>query len=299
MPAVRSRTENWHRSLEQLCERNGSLEIAVARHYDDHMNGTGGGDNNLIWRVRLLSLSDEGIVIDQPSTLGQTIKLEKGLKLVAMMVIGQNRWMFRTEILAHIKHDLNERQRITALRLKWPQKVERCQRRAFYRVSTIALSLPKVLTYPLLDPATVWEAEEDSRARMATAHEALIRGEKLADVRPILPEVGPAFETTLVNIGGGGVGLLAEPDQNGLINRHRQYWLQLSLPPTIPVPFGVQARLAHVHVDSTQHVYMGMQFEFLQSPKYKKFLGDQICKYVTEMQREQLRRHREQHESES
>lgn len=293
MPATRSRTENWRRSLEQLCERNGSLEIAVAQHFDDQRAGAGSA-NHLVWRVRLLKLEDEGILVEQPSALGQTIHLDEGLQLVAVIAIGQNRWMFRTNLIEKTRFALNQRMRMTALRLEWPKKVERCQRRSFYRVSTTALNLPNLQLYPLLDPTTVWQAEEDSRARVAMGQDALIRGDQIPDAKPVLPEVAPPFNAKLINIGGGGVGLMAEFEHNSLINRHRLYWMQLTLPPVLMTPFGVQARLAHTHLDSAQNIYLGMQFEFNQSAGYRDFIVDQVCRYVTETQREQLRRIREQ-----
>ncbi len=293
MPATRSRTENWRRSLEQLCERNGSLEIAVAQHFDSQVAGVG-DSNHLVWRVRLLHLDDAGILVEQPSTLGQTISLDAGLQLVAVISIGQNRWMFRTTISEKTRFTLNQRMKMIALRLEWPKKVERCQRRSFYRVATTALNLPNVQLFPLLDPTTVWQAEEDSRARVAMSQDALIRGDQFPNAQPVLPEVGPPIGTKLINIGGGGVGLMAEFEHNSLLNRHRQYWMQLTLPPVLMTPFGVQARLAHTHLDSAQNIYLGIQFEFNQSAGYRSFIVDQVCRYVTETQREQLRRIREQ-----
>ncbi|MCK4872953.1 MAG: hypothetical protein KAS72_09530 [Phycisphaerales bacterium] len=286
---------NWRKSLEQLCERNGSLEIALPR-YLTHTTSTDGFDesgSSLIWRVRLLELQEDGILIEQPSALGQTIHMDEGIDLVAIMAIGQNRWMFKTRITDHVRYTLNERRKIIAMRVDWPTKVERCQRRNFYRVSTVAISLPTVLAYPVLDAATIWAAEEDSRARMSMSSEALLRGDKLPDAHPVLPEVGPNIEGTLLNIGGGGIGLQVESECNGVVSNHRHFWLQMTLPPVIITPFGVAARLAHTHIDSTQAIYLGMQFDFSHSPQYKKFIIDQICKYVTETQREQLRRHRE------
>jgi hypothetical protein len=302
LPATRRRTENWRRSLEQLCERNGSLEIALLQHaeaatqnVDD--DGQESSARHLIWRVRLLELGKDGIVVEQPSALGQTILLEDDVELVAVIAIGQNRWMFRTRVQNQVRHKLNDRVMLSAISLQWPDRVERCQRRSFYRVSTAALSLPQVQLYSLLDPTTTWAAEEDSRARLAIAAECLIRGDQLPDARPILPEVGPSVQGVLLNVGGGGVGVQVESDCSGVVQSHRQFWLQLVLPPIINSPFGVSARLAHIHMDSAQNFYLGMQFEFGQNPAYKNFVVDQVCRYVTETQREQLRRLREQQEA--
>ena len=102
MPANRSRTTEWRRCLQELAQRQGALEIAVARDYEE-----GEGGQHLVWRVRLLELTDEAMIIEQPMTLGQTIKLEPGIQLVAILAIGQNRWMFNTANLGETKYKLD------------------------------------------------------------------------------------------------------------------------------------------------------------------------------------------------
>ena len=80
MPANRSRTSGWRRSLHQIFERNGSLEIAIARYYEDDNSG-----QHLIWRVRLLGLSETEVIVEQPMTLGQLIRINKGVEMVAII----------------------------------------------------------------------------------------------------------------------------------------------------------------------------------------------------------------------
>jgi len=89
MPAVRSRTDNWRRSLQQIHERNGALEITLPRETSD--SGDESGWQNLVWRVRILAMHDDEIVVERPSALGVPMNLNDGVKLVAVMPIGQNR----------------------------------------------------------------------------------------------------------------------------------------------------------------------------------------------------------------
>src|SRR5688572_19490051 len=118
---------------------------------------------NILWRVRLLKMAEDAIFVEQPMTLGQPIDLQKGIGLVVILTIGQNRWMFRTSNIGIVAFNqgggrLGDRPTF-ALRLAMPKVVERCQRRASYRVSTASLRLPDVDAWPLLDPSTVLLAE--------------------------------------------------------------------------------------------------------------------------------------------
>ncbi len=58
---------------------------------------------------------------------------------------------------------------------------------------------------PLLEPSTVIAAETANRHR--------ILDRKPGTPDDLLPEVGPAFSAKLMNIGGGGVGLLVTRDE--------------------------------------------------------------------------------------
>ena len=66
MPASRSRTQEWRRSLQQILERGGALEFAlssapVAPAGSPEANDPRRVGSDLVWRVRLLALSDTEI----------------------------------------------------------------------------------------------------------------------------------------------------------------------------------------------------------------------------------------------
>lgn len=295
MPAARSRTENWRRSLQNIFERNGALEITLPQAGA----GAGAGDetegtSSLIWRVRIIGLTDTEIQIEEPTALGQTIELRQGLELVGIIAVGQNRWMFRTTNLGKAKIPINAYRIVTGLRLAMPTDVERCQRRNFYRVSTIGLDLPQVECYPLLDPGTAALAEAANRVAINDALENLAAGgpgPKRPEIEPhILPQVGPKFMGSLMNVGGGGVGLLVNNDDKPSLESQKLFWLRISLMPHVPLPIGITARLRHTHIDSAQRMYAGMAFEFGFDPHHQKFVVDQLCRYVAMVQRDQLKR---------
>lgn len=290
MPANRSRTSGWRRCLRQIYERNGSLEIAIARDYEDGDSG-----QHLIWRVRLLEMSEGEVVVEQPMTLGQYIRIGQGVELVAIIAIGQNRWMFSTTNLGFVEHQLNDRKTVRAMRLVLPARVERCQRRNYYRVETAALRLPKVELWPLLDPKSVVVAERANELQIQSETipaERLVPGEK-AGFEEVMPEVGPCFNASLVNIGGGGVGLNVDGDNANNLSRHKLFWIRIALPPELEHPICVTGKVVHTHMESNQSVYAGISFDFSFNPDHQRFVADQICRYIAVQQRNQLKREAE------
>lgn len=287
MPANRSRTTGWRRCLRQIQERNGSLEIAISREYEEGRDG-----QHLIWRVRLLDVSASEVVIEQPMTLGQLIRIGQGVELVAIIAIGQNRWMFTTTNLGFQDFRLNEHKSVPAMRLVLPSTVERCQRRNYYRVETAALRLPEVEIWPLLDPRSVVLAERANELKVQAekvSAELLAPGEAVGDTE-VMPEVGPRFAAALVNIGGGGVGLNVSGEFAHNLARHKLFWIRISLPPELEHPICVTGKVVHTHMESNQSVYAGVSFDFSFNPDHQRFVADQICKYIAVQQRAQLRR---------
>lgn len=271
MPANRSRTERWRECLQQIQERGGGIEFSLARGTDEAQVG------DLVWRVRILRLSDEEIIVERPSAAGQTIDLSGNVELVAVMSIGQNRWMFRTKTIGG---DPRSRSGGNAVRLQMPTHVERCRRRDFLRVSTAELNLPIVTCWPLLDPMSVVAAEVANRAQIVELESGGM-GTNSAD---ILPEVAPPFTAQLMNLGGGGVGLLVHPGDSAALDRSRLLWVRADLKPYIPAPLGFTARVVHTHRDSEQNTYVGAAFDFGFHAAHREFVVSQIMRYVAALQ---------------
>jgi c-di-GMP-binding flagellar brake protein YcgR len=281
VPAHRSRTSGWRRCLKQVHERRGALEIAIVRGQESE------DTRHLIWRVRLIALSDDEILVEQPTTLGQVIHLEPGIELAAILAVGQNRWMFTTSVLGLTQHGGRDHRKATAMRLVMPQTVERCSRRNYYRMETTALNLPEVEVWPLLDPKSVIVAERANELRFETDRDTASGGAAVGDVNPesTMPEVGPKFSATLLNIGGGGIGLRVRPQDAQALGRHKLFWLRFSLPPELTTPICATGKLAHTNVDSTQHTYAGLAFDFSFNPGHQRLVVAQVCRYITAMQR--------------
>ncbi|MFM1936076.1 MAG: hypothetical protein RI990_1035, partial [Planctomycetota bacterium] len=255
MPASRSRTQEWRRSLEELRDKGGSLEVAVAR---DDARG-----HDLVWRLRIIDVRDDGIVVENPGALGRAMPLHSGTRLVAFIVIGQNRWEFRTSVVEEIAPGKLHDARNGAVRLALPERVERCLRR-HARVDVGPLALPPVDVWPLLDPKSVVAAERANELAFAALEAG--RSPEPRDEEALLPTVGPRLSAHLANMGGGGAGLVVEPAEAGALSRHRLFWIRLELGESCPVPIVTSAKLVHTHIDSAQRTYAGLSFDFSFNP---------------------------------
>jgi hypothetical protein len=283
VPASRSRTDQWRECLRKVHERGGALEISVDRGQGAEGSAPSRG-SDVVWRVKLISVSDTGMVVEPPSACGATISLAAGVKLVGAMTVGQNRWMFHTRVGGHVPGPHGSR----ALVLEAPQGVERCTRRGFYRISTADIRLPNVRCWALLDPTSIRAAEAANRAQI---NDLLNSGAApTADESPdsiLLPEVGPMFPAKLLNISGGGLGLLLSPEDSRALHSRPYLWLRVDLRPDVPAPIAVTCRLAHTHLDSAQNLYAGLAFDFGHNIEHRKFVVDLFSAYVGAVQSRQ------------
>jgi hypothetical protein len=286
----RSRTENWKHCLSQIAERNGALEVAVKV---DHLLNPGG---DLIWRVRLLAVNEKEIVVEHPAAVGRTFKLSTATELVCGMTIGQNRWMFSTRVVGARTVKTSTGRDTPGLILALPAKVERCSRREFFRVATAEFSLAQVECWPLMDPTSAVAAETANRAIVTD----LLNGVPPAPVNPgetsitgmLLPKVGPKFHGKLLNVSGGGIGLLFEPKNQSAVDRNQFLWVKVNMAPVIAQPVAMTLKRCHTHMDSGQNLYGGFSFEFGFHQAHQRFIVDLFSRYVEliETRQRELRR---------
>ncbi|MCC6286239.1 MAG: PilZ domain-containing protein [Phycisphaerales bacterium] len=276
MPASRSRTERWRECFDQVAQRGGGIELSVA--------DTSSRQGDLVWRVRLLRVTDAGLVVETPAAAGSTVPLPANLPLVGSLSIGQNRWMFHTSSVGPVSFSEPGRPPCSALQLAAPTGVERCSRRSFMRISTASMELAPVECWPLLDPTTVTAAEIANAAviRECARTGAPWSGEGSDPI--VLPEVGPRFTGRLGNISGGGLGLILDRENASGLDRGRLFWLRIDLRPGIAAPIGVTTKIAHAHLDSQQSTYAGMAFEFQFNPAHRSFVVEQITRLVSSVQ---------------
>jgi hypothetical protein len=189
--------------------------------------------------------------------------------------------MFHTKILGANAPSAFGAQR--GLRVAAPTSVERCARRDFLRISTAELRLPDVQCWPLLDPGSVAAPEIANRAHILELERGASAGDAGID-SILLPEVGPPFSAKLLNIGGGGVGLMVGRDESGAAQQSRLIWLRINLMPQIKAPIALTAKIVHTHLDSGQNLYVGAAFDFAFNPGHRDFVVDQVTRYVNRVQ---------------
>lgn len=284
MPANRSRTERWREVLHQIYERGGGLEFTVDR------GDTQGADApaDIVWRVRLLHLDEQFITVEPPAAVGRSLNFEVGTPIVVVMAVGQNRWMFRSTIVAAAQQHSSRGTLERVLKLAMPTQVERCARRNFYRVSTAEITLSDVTMWPVRHLESAVPAEVANAAHVRQVQ----RGGKLSldTFSLILPEVGTPFTAKLMNVGGGGLGLIIPKENASNLDQSRLFWLKVDLGTTSGAPLGMVAKLAHTHIDSEHNTYAGMAFEFSHNPAHREFVVEQFTRYVESVKPQQQRR---------
>lgn len=264
--------------MQQVFERGGTLEVAVAASRAENgtqtesVDASPGGD--LVWRLKILALEEESVVVESPAMLGKHIPIADGVQLIGAITIGQNRWTFQTEKLDNISLP---GARVPALRLRLPDQVERSMRR-FARYEAGGLNLPLVRVWPLLDPRSVGAAEQASDAAWNAARDVLHTGAPVsAPAAMPMPQVGSEFPAVLVNIGGGGAGLRVESADAAAFGRHRVFWMQIALGKNAPLPICVTGKLVHTHLDSSQRTYAGLSFDFTFHLPHQQAVADQVA----------------------
>ena len=293
LPASRSRTNEWKRSLQQVFDRGGAIEFAVARpdastETDDPHDHAAGID--LVWRVKVLKLTENEMIVEAPMALGRQIEIEPKIELVASIAIGQNRWMFRTRNLGTDSETSQKSRSHRSLRLALPENVRRCQRRA-PRYDTRDMKLPEVEVWPLLDPKTVIPAEHAVALAWDGCRSGSVPEGDVLGSDTVMPSIGPRFTATLMNLGGGGVGLRVDSEASQLLNRHRVFWIKVPLEPELPLPLYVTGKVVHTHIDSMQRTYAGVAFDFTFNHAHEKLVAEQIQFYIERIQASQREAH--------
>ncbi len=278
MPANRSRTERYRDGLQQVLERGGALEVSFAHDTSEALP-------DMVWRVRLLGLGEDEMLVEHPCAAGKSVPIPEDCELVGAFVIGQNRWMFRTRVLANAKGKTPWPAGMGGgLRIAMPEKVERCSRREHQRVSMAEVHVPHTDCWHLTEPSSVVSAEAATRAQMTDFEK---RGVVANDneLSPLtMPVVGLRYGARLMNVGSGGVGLLVPKSDSSPAQRAKLIWMRVDLRPVLPMPIGMVGKVVHAHLESTQDLYLGVSFEFAFNVSHRAFVLEQIEKYMQRLQ---------------
>ncbi len=288
MPAFRSRTLHWRRSLDQLAGRGGTLEIALAPAGAADSDAEGAVPADLVWKLRIHRLTDSWVDLEAPELLHRVVPMPAGVTVFGAIVVGPNRWLFRTECLGPGGPAAIAGRPIRTIRIAMPQDVSRT-RRTHLRVEAASLALPQVRIWPLLDKDSV----RPMQRLLAIAAEQIDAGERIEsrewDSESVRPTLGPEFSATLMNLGGGGAGLRVAPEFAGLLARHQRFWIELDLRPESILPLCATARIAHTHLEAGGATYAGIAFDFTADAEHSGLVARQVLGAIATRQSRQRR----------
>ena len=206
------------------------------------------------------------MVVERPQHAGMLDELQSGEVLSVLLVRDSVRLQGRCRIVSRTRFELNEHTRVVALQLAPAEDVGSAQRRQFFRVSAAGEDVPPVLLQPLLPDA---DAEG---------------GYRDADLDVI--------KAKLVNIGGGGVGLIVSASQALLeaLPNCRYYDCCIELP-AVQECVRARGQLVHIQPNQDKTFYLGMKFAFA-TPRERRVAEDQVVKFTTNIERRHLRHKR-------
>lgn len=283
MPAFRSRTLHWRRVLGQLASRGGSIEVAFSPASDVPATSGSAVAADFVWRLKIVQLDEAWIEVEAPEVLHRTVPVAVGTRVVAAIVVGPNRWMFRSECLAGTPWRIGSMRQGGTIRIRMPEEVART-RRAHLRVETASIELPTVRAWALLEPGSVRPVQRS----LALAAEQIAQGQPLAGApwhdETVRPTLGPEFAATLVNIGGGGAGLRLSPSDASVLGPSRLLWLHVDLRPDSSLPLCVAARVAHLHLEASGATYAGVAFDFTADSSHAQLVARQVLGVIARRQ---------------
>ena len=215
-------------------------------------------------QVRLFDIrADESIVVEQPELEEHTVaQYVLGTLLRLLVVDGDQRLEGVCELVEAYDHSLDDRRTIPALLLGPAQQVQSAQRRAFFRVDTVGV--------PLVDITMI----------AVSSHGDDDIGDSLL------------LDATLENISGSGIGVNVPLTTETLESLRRcRYWQCVMYLPTVKEPIELRARVIHINIGKGDTAYLGLAFDGTDDVGAIR-AEDQIVRFSTWLQREQLRRQR-------
>ena len=291
--------QDWRQLLVTLERRGGAVRISGTSEENPGAFGPG-------YQTRLLGVDSLGLVFQLPGRPG-AVKYFRPGSVTEVLVADENQhWQFVSVVQGLVSYRLNARTEVQAVRIDDPYEVHRVQRREYYRVACAGSNVAPVLVEPLVvdvpgAPGTGPRVER-SKAPGGPAHAAIatVPGRQIAAWRPghhtVTLRAGErvdrrqGFQAKLINIGGGGMGLLAPPESIEVINSTDRFQCTLALP-MLDDPLVLVVHCVHRKpIPNGTHV-LGMRLQ-IDDRWEERWCADQLMKCSAWLQRQHLRRRR-------
>lgn len=245
----------WHRSIQELIENNGAIEIVSQPDANS-------GLSSLRQRVRPFELhvQDQGdtLILERPRPTNEHPKPTPSRSRVDVYLhTDMLRLVAAYEVIEAFNYQLNERQRVTALRLKRVGDVGSAQRRASFRVDTTTAGFDRI-----------------------TINDA---GDSGLELHPIVGH--------LINLSANGVGVRVDKPASELEDMHGHAFDFIVALPDRDTSFTIPARVRRVVKEAANRTYLGLEFQFEDHARHRS-IAETLARLAADLQREQLRRRR-------
>ncbi len=271
----------WYDIVARLERRNGVVELRID---NDRLNAEQAKHRyDGAFRTRVLAIRDGQWIVERPVMVEGSSSLARGVPVIAVIGANARRWAFDAAIGNVETFQLNAELRVPALRLSPPKRVRPFQRRAYFRVSMIGADLEPATLWPLLDPDSADAALEANRILHKT-------GNTIPTVTAPLPELGPSFQASVIDLSGNGLAIQVRPHYKPLLSEHELFWVELRLPGH-KHPFVFAAKCVRA-CEVDDDVLVGLTCSLGVHRAHEQFIIDQICRFAADEQRRQLQRQR-------
>jgi c-di-GMP-binding flagellar brake protein YcgR len=213
-------------------------------------------------RTRLLKIDGQTLHIDLPKCIGKRFTLRSRQIVTVYFRLAQTDYAFKSQVIGPIiSTGLNHKKRVEGAVLRMPSSVRQQQRRNDYRVSIALHNI--AASFGRLDNA------KSDRAPIGATR----------------------YEGRVVNLSGGGVAVTVAAVAGLKFRVNDQYRITFDLPGVeqcLVLPVEVRSvRTMHNH----QTLLIGFEFRARYQAENRRQIH-QICKFITEEQRRQIRRMR-------
>lgn len=243
----------WINSLRSLAQRDGAVEVTPAEPDDGGVPPS--------FKTRIFEVGQDGsFLVEMPTLPGAGEHLRQGVAVEVLVVEESQRLIGRCDLVGVSLHELSGGRRTRAMRVTAATEVRSAQRRKFFRVPAGGIDSGPVSLFPVRDGVCGKPSE-------------VIKG-------------------VLVNIGGGGIGLLFDnaPRLVATLRATTRFAARIPLPDDDP-PLAIDAHVVHMQPQQSKTVYLGLEFDFSEAG-FQRSVEDRIQRVSATLQRAQLRRQR-------
>ncbi|MEM1355238.1 MAG: hypothetical protein AAGC44_03720 [Planctomycetota bacterium] len=221
------------------------------------VEGADGQPLRKVYKSRVFGIKPDGTMLAERSDAAMMDNaLAVGDKVAVMVINHGQRLMVQSRVLEVVLHRVNDSLRLTCYRLKKGEQVRIDQRRSFFR------------------------------AKSATSDHAEIK------VRSGDPDTHWSMKALLVNVGGGGIGVVLKANRRTMaeVQSYSRLVAELHIG-SESKDAEITTRLAHIAPIDECRLYLGLEY-VLPEGKAGDDLQDRMVQYAAWLQRQSLKKRR-------